>query len=325
MFSGNIRSFIGLTDVNEGRQDTLMNNPESFLYLNNGVTVLCKTINKRPRGGSDKSIGDFYCEGLSIVNGAQTVGTIGETYKKNHEQVEKAKVIIKLISLENCPSGFDLQVTKATNTQNKIENRDFISLDPLQAKLKTEFALMDITYHYKRDDKKSPLDNKNCNLEEATIALACSHNDIRYARLAKDKKGKLWEDVSKPPYTELFHQSISADEIWKKVQIMRQVDSRLAEIQEKAVDRERGTCIYGNRFILHVIFRLIEIPKLLAHEGKEFNEFLSKKIPELTKNTINNTLKSVDNHYSENAVYHIFRSLDKYKFLREKVLENKAP
>ncbi|MBC1224602.1 AIPR family protein, partial [Nostoc sp. UCD120] len=126
LFSKNIRSFVGLTDVNDGIQDTLLHSPETFLYLNNGVTVLCSKIQKTVKGGySDKSVGDFYCEGISIINGAQTVGTMGTAYQTNSEEVKKAKVFLKLISLENCPPDFALKVTKSTNTQNKVENRDF--------------------------------------------------------------------------------------------------------------------------------------------------------------------------------------------------------
>ena len=39
---------------------------------------------------------------------------------------------------------------KKTNTQNRIEKRDFVSLDPLQDKLKTELAILGVDYHIKR-------------------------------------------------------------------------------------------------------------------------------------------------------------------------------
>lgn len=69
LFSKNIRSFVGLSDVNDGIQDTILTNAQNFLYLNNGVTVLCHKINKKAMGGADKSVGHFHGEGLSIVNG----------------------------------------------------------------------------------------------------------------------------------------------------------------------------------------------------------------------------------------------------------------
>ncbi|PSM46655.1 abortive phage infection protein, partial [Chroococcidiopsis sp. CCALA 051] len=238
LFSKNIRSFIGLSDVNEGIQDTLSNSPESFLYFNNGITVLCDKIQKLPRGGADKSVATFRCEKISIVNGAQTVGTIGNCYDRNSEQVRKAKVFIKLISLENCPSDFALRVTKATNTQNKVENRDFISLDPFQDQLKVEFALDGIDYHYKRSSHTYQLDDKNCTVEEAAIALACGSEEIRYALMAKDKIGKLWEDVNKPPYTDLFNDRVKAQQIWRMIRISRALDTKLSELSSSYTDKK---------------------------------------------------------------------------------------
>jgi hypothetical protein len=95
LFFKNIRTFVGLNDVNDGIKDTLLNAPETFLYLNNGVTVLCSKIQKTPKG-SNNFLGSFHCERISIINGAQTVGTIGTTYEVAPEKVKEAKVFIKL-------------------------------------------------------------------------------------------------------------------------------------------------------------------------------------------------------------------------------------
>ncbi|MEH2165650.1 MAG: AIPR family protein [Nostoc sp.] len=320
LFSKNIRSFVGLSDVNDGIQDTLLNAPHNFLYLNNGVTVLCHKIHKKPMGGSDKSIGYFHCEGISIVNGAQTVGTIGNTYKKDTEKVNQAKVFIKLISLENCPPDFSLRVTKATNTQNKVENRDFISLDVLQEKLKIDFALAGINYSYKRNDKKSPVDSKNCSFEEAIVALSCSLNEIRYTLMAKDKIGKLWEDVNKPPYTELFHENITAITIWRKIQIMRVLDTKLTQKQNSNVDKEKGTCIYGNRFILHMIFTYVGKNKLFVSDS-DFEKCLENELPQLIDNVITKTLEGLNSKYPQKLVYQFFRNLENYKSLKNLILE----
>jgi len=320
LFSKNIRSFVGLSDVNDAIQNTLLFAPDNFLYLNNGITVLCNKINKKPMGGADKSVGHFYSEGVSIVNGAQTVGTIGTVYKKNPEKVNQAKVFIKLISLENCPPDFALKVTKATNTQNKVENRDFISLDPLQEKLKMDFALNGITYHYKRNEQQSPIDSKNCSLEEATVAIACSSDEMRYTFMAKDKIGKLWEDATKAPYTELFNNNVSVNTIWRQIQIMRIVNDMLLQKQNIKLDREKGVCIYGNRFILHLVFKYVGKNKLFLSDI-EFDEYLEKQLHALIERVIDSTWKAIDSEYSNKAVYHVFRKQENYKLLKEKVLQ----
>lgn len=56
-------------------------------------------------GGSDKTIGAFICEGISIVNGAQTLGTIGSYFTSRLEEESPLKVFVKFISLENAPVG----------------------------------------------------------------------------------------------------------------------------------------------------------------------------------------------------------------------------
>ncbi|MHC5753497.1 MAG: AIPR family protein, partial [Nostoc sp.] len=244
----------------------------------------------------------------------------GNTYKKDAEKVNQAKVFIKLISLENCPPDFSLRVTKATNTQNKVENRDFISLDSLQEKLKIDFALAGINYSYKRNDKKSPVDSKNCSFEEAIIALACSLNEIRYTLMAKDKIGKLWEDVNKPPYTELFHENITAITIWRKIQIMRVLDTKLTQKQNSNVDKEKGTCIYGNRFILHMIFTYVGKSKLFISDS-DFEKYLENELPELIDNVITKTLEGLNSKYPQKLVYQFFRNLENYKSLKNLILE----
>ncbi len=207
-----------------------------------------------------------------------------------------------------------------SNTQNKVENRDFISLDPLQEKIKIDFALAGINYSYKRNDYKSPIDSRNCSFEEAIVALACSLDEIRYTLMAKDKIGKLWEDVKKPPYTELFHEKIAVNTIWRKIKIMRALDTKLVQKQSSNVDRERGTCIYGNRFILHMVFTCVGKSKLFISEP-EFEIYLEKTLSELIDKVINKTLEILNNNYGQKLVYQFFRSLENYKSLKNLVLQ----
>lgn len=85
---------------------SVLTTPERFWYLNNGITALCDRIRKKPIGGADRKIGEFTCEGVSIVNGAQTVGSITTARAKDPEAVSNARVAVRFISLENCPRTF---------------------------------------------------------------------------------------------------------------------------------------------------------------------------------------------------------------------------
>ena len=158
---------------------------------------------------------------------AQTVGSLGTLIDSNKESFEKIRVFLKLISLENCPEDFGVQVTKATNTQNRIDKKDFVSLDPEQERIKIELALENINYHYKRSDEKFPLDSKNCSVEEATIALACMNPDVTLAVQAKREIGRLWNDLSKEPYILLFNPRIKGYVIWRSILVLRKVNEIL--------------------------------------------------------------------------------------------------
>src|SRR5262249_31933179 len=130
--------------------DTLKGgNAERFWYFNNGITVLCGSIKKKPVGGNSRDSGYFECSDVSIVNGAQTVGAIHQANSTHPESVAKASVLVRFISLEDCPDGFGAEVTRATNTQNRIERRDFVALDSEQERLRTELQLEKIQYAYK--------------------------------------------------------------------------------------------------------------------------------------------------------------------------------
>lgn len=205
LFTENIRNFLGASSVNDEIIKTIKIEPDNFIYFNNGITILCESIKKKLLGGADKSIGAFTCNGISVVNGAQTLGSIGSLHATNPNELSKVKVLVKFVSLENSPTGFGQRITIATNTQNKVEKKDFVSLDTEQARIKIELKLENIEYHYKRTNEKVISDNGNFLLEEVGFSLASLFENVDYSTMVKKESGKLWEDVTKQPYTDLFN------------------------------------------------------------------------------------------------------------------------
>ena len=250
----NIRSFKGNTDVNDALAATLRGDPTDFWYFNNGITLLCSKIAKKPIGGATRDSGLFECEGVSIVNGAQTVGVIGTLAETLRGALEPAKVLVRLISLEACPDGFDKAVARGTNTQNRIERRDFAALDPNQQRLASELLLDGKRYTYKSGDA-DPDRLSGCSIVEATVALACATDDIALAVQAKREIGRLWEDIESPPYTTVFNDGTTATELWRAVEIMRLVDSRLMSLSTSDLPRAEMVAVHGNRLVLHRVFQ----------------------------------------------------------------------
>ncbi|MEL6493272.1 MAG: AIPR family protein, partial [Cyanobacteria bacterium J06621_3] len=76
LFASNLRDFIGRTKANDDITQTLKEDPTSFWYYNNGVTAICQNVRRTTKG--IKRLNDnFVCKGISIINGAQTIGSIG--------------------------------------------------------------------------------------------------------------------------------------------------------------------------------------------------------------------------------------------------------
>ncbi|MFK4620059.1 AIPR family protein [Bradyrhizobium diazoefficiens] len=263
--SQNIRMFLGSdTEVNLGLQQTLFAEPEHFWHFNNGITVLCRQIRPKLLGGKSKETGFFTCTDVRIVNGAQTAGSIRAAFDKRPEQVEQAKVQVRFIAVADTePVTLRDAITKATNTQNRINRQDFVALDPEQQRLRTELAIEGLTYSYKSSEATGR-DPKTTDLEEATIALACSSSELSYSTLAKRELGRLWEDTSKAPYKALFNAHLTGSRLWRAVQLMRVIDLMIAKKVKSLSGRDEGFLVHGNRFLAHQIFQRLPADWLVS-------------------------------------------------------------
>ena len=122
-----MRFVLDKSDINVAIGDTLKTSASSFRYYNNGITAICEKYTKKALGGSDKDVGSFRVEGISVVNGAQTIGALGRA-KATGIDLSDAKVLFRVVSLEGTPEGFAKAVTTANNTQNEVQLMDFAAL-----------------------------------------------------------------------------------------------------------------------------------------------------------------------------------------------------
>jgi hypothetical protein len=83
LVAANIRNYKGSTEVNEQILTTIRDEPQHFLYLNNGLTAYCERIevHNLDRGNPQQKRLKAY--GFSIVNGAQTVGSVAAFFETN--------------------------------------------------------------------------------------------------------------------------------------------------------------------------------------------------------------------------------------------------
>ncbi len=226
LFRQNLRQFLGDSDVNASITETLVKEPGKFWYFNNGITVLCQKVAKTALGGTSKKTGKFAFEGVSIVNGAQTVGCIGRAADDHPQAVGDARVSIRFISLENCPDDFAEEVTRGTNTQNRVGPREFVALDSEQDRLATELALDGKRYAIKSGES-SPSPDSGCTVVEATVALACAQSESDFAVQAKREIGRIWAGAEtaggSSQYRRLFGPKLTGHQLWRTVLVLREI------------------------------------------------------------------------------------------------------
>lgn len=317
LFMPNIRSFLGETEINQSIVETLLSEPEKFWYFNNGITALCSKIRKKPLGGNTHETGVFECLDVSVVNGAQTVGAIATANAKLPDQVAKAAVLIRFISLESCPEDFATRVTRTTNTQNRIDSRDFVSLDrENQERIRTELQLEGIEYIYKPGDTIRD-SRSGFDFLEAIVALACAYSELTYTVQAKSKVSLLYEDISKAPYKALFNPNLSSIKLWKLVQIHRAIEDQLKAERGKRQGRETMLPVHGNRFLARQVFRYLPLGDL-DDPRKDIQNLLSL-VPEFTIRAIDSTASAVSEKYPESYLANLFRNMKKCQDIEKTV------
>lgn len=315
LFNENIRNFLGNSGANDDIINTVKSEPQNFIYFNNGITILCEKIKRKPIGGSDRAVGIFTCNGLAVVNGAQTLGSLGSLSETNPDELNKIKVLVKCISLEGSVLGFGKRITVATNTQNRVEKKDFISLETEQARLGLELRLEGITYHFKRTDEKVIADDSNYLLEEVAFSQASFSNNVDYSTMVKKESGKLWEDVSKQPYTDIFNLNLTALKVKKVLLIYRFISNKMRQLTNGVSGKERSIYLYGNAFVAHIIYQ--QMPKALwADDNKNFEEYFDNQLEQLVDSTISDLVTNIEKTYPDSMIVYILRNYTKCRVLK---------
>lgn len=219
LFDKNIRAILRSTETNQVLDDTLRNSPSDFWYYNNGITIVVNSIScsrPSPRASSET----FLLKGLSVVNGAQTCGALSRALRSNLP-LDDVHVTVRVISTRGHSEDFEKLVTRYTNTQNQVSNREFVALDPYQQELGDTLAAEKIQYSFRTgqvlDDDEYDF---AFDLEEATRALSC-WSGVENATKAKREIGRMWADLSSSPYLELFPRDLNAVTMYNTVRFWR--------------------------------------------------------------------------------------------------------
>lgn len=229
----NIRRFKGATTVNAGLSETLKTEAEHFFYFNNGVTFLCQAIAEQHPRDANRQAGKFRVRGMSIINGAQTVGAIAQEPVAHYDE-HPAEVLATFVCLENAPDDFGDRVTQSRNRQNVVDLEDFAALDERQSNWQNTLRMAGLAYLVKQGEDDPPLSDTCFSAREIAPYLACAvtTNDWPdYVVAAKTDKKKLFgregfvsaKDSLRQAYGTLFADSLTARRMWRIVQVGRAV------------------------------------------------------------------------------------------------------
>ena len=313
LFAKNIRYYRGSTEVNQGIKEVLKTQPEKFFYYNNGIKLLCKKITKKLPYSTGNNVGLFALEGVSLVNGAQTTGVIGAVCLENPELIESAKVFVQMIDLGDAENDQAVQITKLSNTQNRIDSKDFVALDPQQDRLRMELNLAGIQYLYKSGSK---LDDPvhQISLDEAIVSQACTLDDLSIVALVKRNIGALTENIDRPPYKLLFNGATNSFAMYNGVQVLRSVDFYIKQNEPTETGRKRLVLIHGNRFLLHLLLQKVKI--IDGYDTTYLDNAVIDEIVQTNFNELwNNIFSVMQAKYPEAYPAHIFKNVGRLKEL----------
>lgn len=144
LFDKNIRNPLISSAINSEIKTSLLNNPSYFWYYNNGITAISRRI-----PSISNQAESFEVTGLQIINGAQTAYSIYRAFEEaspeERELIDsEARITFRL--LKSGGQDFDLRVTKYTNSQNPVSERDFWSNDEIQDRIQKYFYETNIWY-----------------------------------------------------------------------------------------------------------------------------------------------------------------------------------
>jgi hypothetical protein len=307
LFAENLRYVIEKSDVNEGIAETADKEPANFWYFNNGVTAICDSFGKKPFGGNQTDSGVFDVQKISVINGAQTIGSLAKA-KSSGVNIGDVFVHVRIISLQGTPEGFASGVTRSNNTQNDLNASDFVAFDPNQERLRREAVQLGITYAFRRGEPDPPV-GSGFNIRAATVAAACASGDLKLAVSAKRYISGLWDDIKKEPYIKLFNDSTTATYLWNIVQLMNAVDAQLTLEADGLEGRERLIAVHGNRFILFCVFSQIDL-EALKDSSADLNP-IKMKCEQLTLDILNEVVPAINQKFPDAYPGNIFKNQDR--------------
>ncbi|MEO8151656.1 MAG: AIPR family protein [Rhizobacter sp.] len=260
----NIRRYRGSSAVNAEITRTLTEAPDNFVYFNNGITLLCDKITPVGAMDAERRHGRFKLAGVSIINGAQTAGTVAQQ-PLAHYDTHPADVLVTCIQSAHTEEAFGDLVTEYRNSQNAVQPQDFIALNDMQETWRRALQIEGVTYLYKPGASDPVPAAQVFTAQEAACYLAFALRDGRHwataLLLAVQAPERLWDRrqgfddaAANSIYATLFSDQLSARQLWRTTQIGRLVrqaiESDAASLPEEHAALARETLALATHLVL---------------------------------------------------------------------------
>jgi AIPR protein len=258
LFSANYRGFLGISKrkkINLGIKNTAEREPQNFWAYNNGITIL--TIDFENNKNKTTKL-----TGLSIINGAQTTGSLGSL--ESATDLSNVKVLARVIKCSN-QATID-NIIKYNNTQNRITTWDRFSNDSIQKAIVEEFRNFGRNYNLKRGFSDSMGEVGIENVAQSLIALLGNYDEAN--------RGKNGIFDSDNLYKAAF-ESTKARHILFAYCLIRAIDERRFELKVK---KDTGTIIALEEKQLGLLKNLRFKYFFVAVFGKCLEPLLEKKV-----------------------------------------------
>lgn len=256
LFRRNVRQSLGLSNkVNKALRSTL-SSPEKapyFFFFHNGITALCRGF----------SLSDdrrrLKVQGLSVVNGCQSLSTI---YATSGKVVQKSgSVLFRFYEIPQLDLGDAISIN--TNSQSAVKPRDLRSNDKSMRSIKKRYQDgVPGGYFITKRGEERPADKDAAKCVDATdYARMVVSWQCQRPNLASNEK-KLFDEH----YKTLFHPELDAQSILALRLWVNEIDKHWERLDiNEAIKAVRGSA----RF--HMLFA---VSQLIAHASNQ-----SDKVP----------------------------------------------
>ncbi|MEU7050769.1 AIPR family protein [Streptomyces eurythermus] len=236
----------------------LVSDPEQFWYLSNGLTLVCDAVRteyfgRRMQGEPVR----LRLSNAQAVDGTWLLSALAQAADLDLEAVERALVPLRVICVADAPESLVSQLTVSSLTANRPNVLERVASDPQQALIRDEFADVLGKQYVFKEGALPPAPSAGCTVQEAAMALACSHSDVTLVARAGADSEYLFLPSPRGAYTRLFGQAPPARHIWVAVLLHRLVRSTLAELAPTQSSWVRDVMEHGELLLSHLAFRHI--------------------------------------------------------------------